>query len=162
MEQAEEERLRAEHGDIYGISRAEWVKLNQPARYLGNEFGSVHKPWDKAEIRFALTYPEEYSVGMSALGHIVLYGLLNQADGLLCDRSYLPGDDMVRMLDRHGKRLFGVESRRPLCDFDCIGVSLAYELGLTNALEMMKLGGIPVTWEERLQQEPGGESCTGS
>jgi radical SAM family uncharacterized protein/radical SAM-linked protein len=156
MEQAEEERLRAEHGDIYGISRAEWVKLNQPARYLGNEFGSVHKPWDEAEIRFALTYPEEYSVGMSALGHIVLYGLLNQAEGLLCDRSYLPGEDMVRMLERHGKRLFGVESRRPLCDFDCIGVSLAYELGLTNALEMMKLGGIPVTWEERLQQEPGG------
>ena len=74
MEALEEERLRLEQGDIYGISRAEWVKLNQPARYLGNEFGSVHKPWDDAEIRFALTYPEEYSVGMSALGHIVLYG----------------------------------------------------------------------------------------
>ena len=155
MEALEEERLRLEQGDIYGISRAEWVQLNQPARYLGNEFGSVHKPWEDAEIRFALTYPEEYSVGMSALGHIVLYGLLNQADGLLCDRSYLPGNDMVEMLERHGKRLFGVESRRPLCDFDCIGVSLAYELGLTNALEMMKLGGIPITWEERSRQETG-------
>jgi len=78
---------------------------------------------------------------------------LNQTEGLLCDRSYLPGRDMVEMLDRHGKRLFGVESRRPLCDFDCIGVSLAYELGLTNALEMMKLGGIPITWEERLSRD---------
>ena len=149
--------LWAEQGDIYGIPRAEWVQLNQPARYLGNEFGSVHKPWGDAQIRFALTYPEEYSVGMSALGHIVLYGLLNQVDGLLCDRSYLPGADMVRLLDQHGKKLFGVESRRPLCDFDCIGVSLAYELGLTNALEMMKLGGIPITWEERLKQEPKGK-----
>ena len=27
---------------------------------LGNEFGAVHKPWDSAEIRFALTYPEIY------------------------------------------------------------------------------------------------------
>ena len=27
---------------------------------LGNEFGAVHKPWESADIRFALTYPEVY------------------------------------------------------------------------------------------------------
>lgn len=34
--------------------------LQSPARYLGNEFGAVHKPWEQADIRFALTYPEIY------------------------------------------------------------------------------------------------------
>lgn len=30
---------------------------------LGNEFGAVHKPWESADIRFALTYPEVYEGG---------------------------------------------------------------------------------------------------
>lgn len=143
-----------EDADIYGISRAEWVQLDKPARYLGNEFGSVHKPWNEASIRFALTYPEIYEVGASNLGHIILYGLLNQQDGLLCDRSYFPADDLKQLLQKYHKPLFGVESRRPLTDFDVLGFSLSYELGGTNILEMLHLSGIPVTWEER--REPRG------
>lgn len=34
---------------------------------LGNEFGAVHKPWESADIRFALTYPEIYEGGRSLL-----------------------------------------------------------------------------------------------
>lgn len=35
-----------------------------------------------------------YEVGASNLGHIVLYTVLNETEGLLCDRSYLPAPDM--------------------------------------------------------------------
>ena len=35
------------------------LRLHLPA---GNEFGAVHKPWESASIRFALTYPEIYEV----------------------------------------------------------------------------------------------------
>ena len=35
-----------------------------------------------------------YEVGASNLGHIVLYTVLNETPGLLCDRSYLPALDM--------------------------------------------------------------------
>lgn len=153
-EAEEEEKIRAGYSSIYGIPRSEWVRLNQPARYLGNEFGSIHKPWEEADIRFALTYPEIYEVGASNLGHIILYGLLNQEDGLLCDRAYFPADDMVQLLAKYNKSLFGVESRRPLNEFDVLGFSLSYELGGTNILEMLKLSGIPTSWKER--QEPKG------
>lgn len=44
-----------------------------------------------AQVRFALTYPELYEVGSSNLGHLILYGLLNRAEGVLCDRAYFPG-----------------------------------------------------------------------
>ncbi len=47
--------------------------INRPARYLGNELGAVHKPWDSANVRWVLTYPEIYEVGASNLGHIILY-----------------------------------------------------------------------------------------
>lgn len=141
---------------IYGIPRTEWLALNSPARYLGNEFGAVHKPWDTAEVRFAMTYPEIYEVGASNLGHIILYGLLNQEVGVLCDRAYMPADDMKELLQRYDKRLFGVESRRPLRDFDALGFSLAYELGGTNILDMLHMSGIGLTWEERKAAEPNG------
>lgn len=152
MERREEERLREDEGDIYGIPRSEWVKLETPARYLGNEFGSIHKPWDEATVRFTLTYPEIYEVGASNLGHVILYGLLNKEPGLLCDRAYFPGSDLKALLEQHEKKLFGVESRRPLDEFDVLGFSLSYELGGTNILEMLAMSNVPLTWEERKEE----------
>jgi hypothetical protein len=65
--------------------------LQSPARYLGNEFGAVRPAWESADVRFSLTYPESYEVGASNLGHIILYSVLNDSPGLLCDRAYFPG-----------------------------------------------------------------------
>lgn len=146
--------LESNNTEIFGIPRTEWLKLNKPARYLGNELNSFHKPWDSADVRFSLTYPEIYEVGASNLGHIILYTLLNTQEGLLCDRAYYPADDAKHMLAKYEKKLFGVESRRPLCDFDVLGFSLSYELGATNIIDMLNLSGIPLTWEER--KEPSG------
>ena len=128
-------------------------EILKPARYLGNELGSVHKPWDSATIRWALTYPEIYEVGASNLGHIILYSIINTQPRQLCDRAYLPAPDLAQKLKDTDTPLFAVESRRPLADFDILGFSLSYELGATNILEMLTLAGIPLTWKER--QESG-------
>lgn len=69
--------------------------LPLPPTCPGNEFGAVHKPWESASVRFALTYPEIYEVGASNLGHIILYGILNKQEGLLCDRAYFPGEGIL-------------------------------------------------------------------
>lgn len=121
----------------------------RPARYLGNELGAVHKPWDATVIRWVLTYPEVYEVGASNLGHIILYNILNAQPRQLCDRAYLPAPDLAAKLRSTQTPLFAVESRQPLTDFDILGFSLAYELGATNVLEMLDLAGIPLTWQER-------------
>lgn len=120
-----------------------------PARYLGNELGAVHKPWDTAKVRWVLTYPEIYEVGSSNLGHIILYNILNAQPRQLCDRAYLPARDLAAKLRETNTPLFAVENRRPLTDFDILGFSLSYELGATNILEMLDLAGIPLTWRER-------------
>jgi radical SAM family uncharacterized protein/radical SAM-linked protein len=121
----------------------------KPARYLGNELLSVHKPWDTAKVRWVLTYPEVYEVGASNLGHIILYNILNAQPRQLCDRAYLPGQDMIAKLRETKTPLFAVESKQPLDKFDILGFSLSYELGATNILEMLDLAGIPLTWQER-------------
>ena len=126
-------------------------EILKPARYLGNELGSIHKPWDAAAVRWVLTYPELYEVGASNLGHIILYNILNAQPRQLCDRAYLPALDLADKLRSTQTPLFAVESRRFLIDFDLLGFSLSYELGATNILEMLALAGIPLTWSARQQ-----------
>jgi radical SAM-linked protein len=46
--------------------------------------------------------------------------------------------------------------------FDALGFSLAYELGGTNILEMLRLSGIPVTWKERNEAEMMGGGGNGA
>ncbi|MEG4088805.1 TIGR03960 family B12-binding radical SAM protein [Microcoleus sp. Pol12B4] len=130
--------------------------INQPARYLGNELGSTHKPWDEALVRWVLTYPEVYEVGASNLGHIILYNILNAGPRQLCDRAYLPAPDLAAKLRSTKTPLFAVESRRSLTEFDILGFSLSYELGATNILEMLDLAGIPLTWQERATNPQNG------
>ncbi|NEQ95424.1 MAG: TIGR03960 family B12-binding radical SAM protein [Cyanothece sp. SIO2G6] len=149
--------------------------ISRPARYLGNELGSVHKPWESAVIRWVLTYPEIYEVGSSNLGHIILYSILNAQPRQLCDRAYLPGPDLATRLRTTDTPLFAVESKRSLTDFDILGFSLSYELGATNVLEMLSLAGIPLTSQERSASGPwsvesgsyplifaGGQTATGN
>ena len=137
----------------------------KPARYLGNELGAVHKPWDTATTRWVLTYPEVYEVGASNLGHIILYNILNAQPRSLCDRAYLPAPDLAVKLRATHTPLFAVESKRSLTQFDILGFSLSYELGATNILEMLDLAGIPFTWLERLEGNyplifAGGQTAT--
>jgi radical SAM family uncharacterized protein/radical SAM-linked protein len=132
-------------------------KIGKASQYLGNELGAVHPDWDAADVRFVLAYPDLYSIGMSSTGHVVLYSCLNDAgEGLLCDRAYLPGLDMQAALERAGKSVFAVESKRPLVDFHVVGMSISYELCATNCLKMMELGHIPTTWEARDAAVGGG------
>ena len=140
---------------ISGIPLSQWLKLQAPARYLGAETGACHKPWTSADVRFVLAYPEVYEVGASNLGHIVLYTVLNETEGLLCDRCYLPAPDAQLLLQRHGAPLFAVESRRPLREFTLVGMSLAYELSCTNMLQVLHLSGIPLSSSERAQADAG-------
>jgi len=128
----------------------------KPGRYLGNERLAVHKPWETTTIRWVLTYPEVYEVGASNLGHIILYNILNAQKSQLCDRAYLPGQDLSAKLRETNTPLFAVESKRSLREFDILGFSLSYELGATNILEMLDLAGIPLTWRERREAETVG------
>jgi len=123
--------------------------IHRPARYLGNELGAVHKDWNRATVRWVLTYPEVYEVGASNLGHIILYSIINAQPRQLCDRAYLPAPDLSAKLRDGSIPLFAVESRRSVTEFDILGFSLSYELGATNILEMLDLAQIPFTWAER-------------
>jgi radical SAM family uncharacterized protein len=129
-------------------------RVSKPARYTGGEWNSVVKDWSHTPLRFALAYPDVYDIGMSNLGLAILYEVLNQEDGVLCERVYAPWTDMEQAMRQEGIPLFGLETHHPLGEFDVIGFSLSYELTYTNALNMLDLAGLPLLAAERRRALP--------
>ena len=135
----------------------------RPARYTGNEWNSITRPWDSAALRFALCYPDAYEVGMSNLALPILYQALNSSPGVLAERVFAPWADMEQSLRTQKLRLFSLESRHSLSEFDVVAFSLGYELTYTNVLTVLDLGGVPLLRRERTEQHPlviAGGSCT--
>jgi len=138
-------------------------KVAKPARYTGHEWNSVVKDWEAVEVKVALAYPDVYEVGMSNLGLMILYDLLNREEGVLAERVYAPWIDMEQAMREAGIPLYSLESRRPLAEFDIIGISLQYELNSTNVLNMLDLAGLSPLAAERGDADPliiGGGSGT--
>ncbi|MDL2306454.1 TIGR03960 family B12-binding radical SAM protein [Desulfovibrio sp. OttesenSCG-928-C06] len=138
--------------------------LPKPSRYIGIEEGSVHKNADETHLRVALAFPDMYEVGMSYLGHKILYGQINEHDGWLAERVFTPCADAGAILREHEAPLCSLESDIPLAEFDVVGFSLTHELCYTNILYMLDLAGIPFHSADRLNA-PGplivaGGGCT--
>jgi radical SAM family uncharacterized protein/radical SAM-linked protein len=128
--------------------------VRHPARYLGNEINARHDEPAEAVCRVALCFPDLYPVGMSYLGLQVLYGLLNAEPDLIAERVFAPDRDLERELSRRGLRLFSLEHRRPLAEFDLVGFSLQHELHLPEVLAMLAMGGVPMRATDRTREHP--------
>ncbi|GJM44867.1 MAG: B12-binding protein [Gemmatimonadota bacterium] len=129
-------------------------RVEKPSRYLGNELNTVRKPFRSGDIRFALAFPDLYDVGLSNLGILILYDILNRVDGVVAERTYAPGVDLEAQLRSRGLPIFSWETKTPLSEFDAIGFSIQYELAATNILTMLDLSGIPIRSEDREDQHP--------
>ena len=127
-------------------------RVEKPARYIGNEWNMIKK--ESYDFRFALCFPDVYEIGMSHQGSRILYHVLNQMDGVYCERCYAPWTDMEQALREMDLPLFTLETKSPLRDFDVIGFSLLYEMCYTNMLTMLELSGIPFLASERAETDP--------
>ncbi|KUO51555.1 MAG: radical SAM protein [Desulfitibacter sp. BRH_c19] len=129
-------------------------EVEKPARYLGNEFNSVHKDWDKVSVKMAFCFPDVYEIAMSHLGLRILYGLVNETEEFLMERCFAPWVDMEGELRKRDLPLFSLESTKPLKEFDVLGFTLQYEMSYTNILNMLDLGGIPLLQRDRDESYP--------
>lgn len=125
------------------------LKVEKPARYVGGEFNmpNMDKP---CRVRLCLCFPEIYEIGMSNIGVRILYHMLNDMEGIVCERCFAPFLDMGEQLKANNIPLFSVDSGKSLCEFDIVGMSIGYELLYTNVLYMLDLGGIPFRAKDRM------------
>ena len=139
------------------------LKIEKPARYIGNEVNSVMKDPEKVSIRFAMCFPDVYEIGMSHLGIQILYDMFNRRDDVWCERVYSPWTDLDQIMREQKIPLFALESQDPIKDFDFLGITIQYEMCYTNILQILDLSGIPLLAEKRTWDDPiviGGGPCT--
>jgi radical SAM-linked protein len=137
--------------------------VQKPSRYSGSEVRRPLLPWGDAGTRVLLSFPDVYEIGMSHLGILLLYEILNSRPGTLCERLFAPWADMEEHLRANGLPLCSLESGRSAREFDVLGISLSYELTYTNVLSILELSGIPMSRSDRVEGDPlvlGGGVCT--
>ena len=135
--------------------RAILASVKRPSRYTGGEWGSgpVKSP-DSDLVRVCYAFPDVYEVGMSYLGYQILYGLTKTLPFADAERVYTPWPDMEEALRSSGTKLWALESRRPVSEFDVVGFTLQYELYYTNILTILDLAGVPFRSENRKEGDP--------
>ena len=124
-------------------------RVQKPARYVGGEYNQTVKDPGSVDTRVAFCFPDTYEIGMSNLGLRILYGVVNQMDGVWCERVFTPWGDMEDEMRAAGLPLYALESRDPVADFDMIAFSVGYEMSYTNILTMLDLAGVPLHASER-------------
>jgi radical SAM family uncharacterized protein len=138
-------------------------QVAKPGRYYGGEYNQIVKDWDKIDFKVALAFPDLYDLGMSNLGLMILYDIINKHRNLLAERVFSPWTDMEAIMRHEELPLYSLETKHPIRDFDLLGISLPYEQLYTNALNLIDLAGMPIHSEDRDESYPlivaGGHAC---
>lgn len=138
------------------------LKVEKPARYIGNEINSVIKDRDSIDVRIAMCFPDVYEIGMSHLGIQILYDMFNRFEDVWCQRVYSPWVDLDKIMREEHIPLFVLESQEPVKDMDFLAITLQYEMCYTNILQILDLSHIPLLAQERTWEHPlviGGGPC---
>lgn len=123
--------------------------VQKPARYTGGEYNEIQKDPAQVRVDVAFCFPDTYEIGMSNVGMRILYGVMNEMDGVWCQRVFAPWGDMEDAMRRHDIPLWALESGKPVKDFDMIAFTIGYEMCYTNVLNMLNLAGVPLYARER-------------
>ncbi len=140
------------------------LKVEKPARYIGQEVNSIMKNKEHIGIRFAMCFPDVYEIGMSHIGMQILYGMFNEYEDTWCERVFSPWMDLDKVMREENIPLFALESQDPVKDFDFLGITIQYEMCYTNILQILDLSGIAFHATDRSSWDTpiviGGGPCT--
>jgi radical SAM superfamily enzyme YgiQ (UPF0313 family) len=105
-------------------------------------------------LRVLLVYPNTRDVAMANLGFQQVYSLLNQIEGVECDRYAFPigWKPEAQSLEREALRSMDFK-QHPL-EFDVIAFSISFEPDYLNAVLALKYFGIPLDREARDAEYP--------
>ena len=129
-------------------------RVQKPARYVGGEFNAIMKDKSEVDTRVAFCFPATYEIGMSNLGMRILYGVMNNIEGVWCERCFAPWGDMEQEMRNANIPLYALESFDPIKDFDIIAFSIGYEMAFPAMVDMLDLAGVPLHASERTALTP--------
>ena len=144
--------MRVPYQDCFHLIEPLLAKVEKPSRYIDHEWGTLSKA--DADYRCCMIYPDVYEVGLPNQGIAILYNILNQAEGISCERGYVPWPDMGDAMREAGIPLLSLEGAAPVASFDIVGMHVPHEMAVTNFLEALDLAGIPLLAADRTEDDP--------
>ena len=124
-------------------------QVQKPARYTGGEYNEIKKDLSDVRVRVAFCFPDTYEIGMSNIGMRILYGIMNEMDGVWCERVFAPWSDMESAMRENHLPLWALESQDPVKEFDLIAFTIGYEMSYSNIVNMLNLSGVPLHSRDR-------------
>ena len=129
-------------------------RVRKPARYVGGEGNIVVKDHATTDTAWLLVYPDAYEVGQPNQGIQILYEVLNERPRTVAERGFAPWPDMEAVMREQSIPFFSLERHLPMRAFDVVAFSLAAEVGYTNLLTCLDLGGVPLRAADRGDRDP--------
>jgi radical SAM superfamily enzyme YgiQ (UPF0313 family) len=129
-------------------------RMDGPAQWIGTEPNTYAKDWDSAAVRvlMAAAWPYEQAAGNQSIPAV--WKTVNDHQRYLCDRYYLPSTARdMRLFERAGVPVFGLEHRRPLADYDVVGTSISYVVLLMNLVKYLRMSDVPLRWADRVPED---------
>jgi radical SAM superfamily enzyme YgiQ (UPF0313 family) len=105
-----------------------------------------------APLRVCLAYANRYPVAMGNLGFQTVYELFDRADGVVCERAFLPDEEEDRLLG-HGA-LRTLESGRRIDACDLLALSISFETDYLNVPRLLELAGLAPRRRGRTDADP--------
>ena len=131
-------------------------RFDLPAQYLGDEPNAVRRDWAAATVRLlmAASWPYEHGAGNQAIP-AVCQSVCDASPDYLAERSYLPATARdMRLLEKGGIPVFGIESKHAMGDYDVAGTSISYLVLLMSFARQLTMSGIPMRWRDRERLGP--------
>jgi radical SAM superfamily enzyme YgiQ (UPF0313 family) len=120
------------------VSQLSSYEARLRARRAAERFRFVKK--DDAPLRVCLAYANRYAVAMGNLGFQTVYELFDAADGVVCERAFLPDEEDDRSLGRGALRT--LESGRRITECDVLALSISFETDYLNVPRLLDLAGL--------------------
>lgn len=124
-------------------------RVERPSRYAGGELNAITRSLAEQALVWAFAFPDAYDLGMDNMGMQILYHILNQQDGIACERVFAPWTDMESLMRERGVPLFTLENRLEVRRCDIFAFTIPYEIVLSNVVNMILLAGMPLRSSER-------------
>lgn len=125
-------------------------RMDCPQQFYGTEPNSYRKDWDSSTVRWWIgaCWPYEAAAGNQSIPSV--YKAVNLGERYLADRWYLPATPRdLRMFEKGGYPVFGIESKHQLLDFDVVATSIAYPVLAISFYHYLALSDIPLRWRDR-------------
>lgn len=148
------EMLKRSKEEIENFLRDHRTSFKTPQVYLGKEANTHRKEWKKNQLHILLAWPIRYEDSRGNQTLPLLYQMLNDMDGVLCDRAYFPNsEDDYKLFKAYNIPIFGLETRRCMGEYDIIMTSLSFLPPWVNFPLMLEMSGIPASWFKRINNK---------